>query len=222
MIKLLSLIKEQVGSDLPDVSLATYLLDNNVESISDTLYHGTPLIGLQEILTSGIYGTQHGEVAEYESFSTSPNSNVLSLFSENDGRTGIEFEVKNIRVIVLNNILTYLVTRLPGSGMDVDVDEEELERFSQLYKIPRGGYKNHPYLPYNYLSSIGVDAFMYEYVYDSLKYGRNLGHNDESEICFVGNGINKLNNFINGIYVDGVDYDIEDKKMALQDIESRI
>ena len=197
-------------------------LDNNVESISDTLYHGTPLIGLKEILTSGIYGTQHGEVAEYKSFSTSPNSNVLSLFSEGDGKTGIEFDVKNVKVIVLNNVLTYLVTRLPGSGIDIDVDEDEVEQFCQLYKIPHGGYKNRPYLPYGYLSSLGVDAFMYDYVYNSLKYGSNMGHNDESEICFVGNGINKLNNFANGIYVDGEDYDIKDNKTALQDIENRI
>ena len=222
MIKLKRIL-EATGGQLPNPSLGEYILQHRVVSISDWLYHGTPLEGLKEMLTSGIYGTQHGEVAEYDAFSTSLNSEMLSMFSEGAGDTGLQFKVENANVVILDDILTYLVTQLPGSGMDAEVDDEEkFEKFIEQFNVPVGTYKNVPYLPYNYLSSLGIDAFMYDYVWLRIKRGLSPSVRDESEICFIGNGIEKLNKSITSIWVDGQEYEPEEKAMALQDIEDRI
>ena len=125
MIKLKSLIKETNPTNHPDSSLDSYLLQTRVVIISDWLYHGSPYEGLIEILKHGIGGTEHGEVAEHDTLSTSVNSEVLDYFSEGEGTTGLQFKVENAKVIVLDNILTYLTTQLPGSGMSVEIDNEE-------------------------------------------------------------------------------------------------
>ena len=79
-------------------------------------------------------------------------------------------------------------------------------------------------MPYDYLSSLGVDAFVFDYVWKRFQkgYGAYGGDNDESEICFVGKGIEKLNNLIESIYVDGESYDLKDKILALKDIETKM
>lgn len=221
MIKLKTLIAEGIYSQQPDPSLGEFLMQNKVESLSTWLYHGSPYEGLQEMLLHGIYGTEHGEVAEHDAFSTSINSEVLAFFSEGEGETGLQFNVKDARVVVLDDIMTYLVTQLPGSGMEAEVDdEEEFQRFIKMFKVPVGGWKNSAFLPYNYLSSLGVDAFVYDYVWKRMNRGYTGGDRDESEICFIGNGITKLNNFITGIYVNGEEFDIKDKSQALQALEA--
>jgi hypothetical protein len=173
------------------------------------------------MLTQGISGTEHGEVAEYETISTSINSEVLRLFSEGDGETGLQFKVENIKLIIVDKIIHKLITVLPGSGMDVEVDDDELTEFCEKYKIPftRGEY----YLPYDYLSSLGVDAFVFDYTWQRFKrgYGAYGGDNDESEICFIGKGIKKLDHSIEIIYVDGESYDLKDKDLVLKDIEDK-
>ena len=97
MIKL----KEELERQWPDKSLDKFLLENKVESLSDYLYHGSPLDGVISMLVKGIWGQEHNEVAEHEAFSTSLNSEVLHMFSENEGASGLVFEVENINVIVL-------------------------------------------------------------------------------------------------------------------------
>ena len=222
MIKLKNLI-ESTGRNFPNPSLKEYILQNKVVSISDWFYHGTPFGGLKEMLINGIYGTDHGEIAEHDAFSTSLNSEMLTMFSEGDGETGLQFKVKNAQVVVLDDILTYLATQLPGSGMDVEVDnEEKFEKFCQQFNIPTNGRKNTPYLPYNYLSSLGVDAFIYDYVWKRIDMGISPDVRDESEIAFIGKGIEKLNKSVSGIWVDGHEYFPEETELALRDIEERI
>jgi transposase len=139
-----------------------------------------------------------------------------------NGTTGLSFKLNDVKIIILDDILTYLVTRLPGSGMSVDVDEQQLEEYCERFNIPVGGYSRGPYLPYNYLTSLGVDAFVYEYVWNSLRGHRNLQHNDEAEIGFIGRGIEKLNRAIYTIYLDGNEYEPEEKQTVLQELEHYI
>lgn len=222
MIKLKRLL-ESNGRQLPDPSLGQYILQNRVVSVSDYLYHGTPLEGLKEMLTNGIYGTEHGEVAEHDGFSTSVNSEMLSMFSEGAGDTGLSFKVQNAKVVVLDEILTYLVTQLPGSGMSAEIDDEAaFQAFVTRYKIPTDNWKHTPYLPYNYLSSLGVDAFMYDYVWKRMDMGMSPSVRDESEICFIGKGLELLNKNVHGIWVDGREYEPNEKVEALADIEARL
>ena len=175
--------------------------------MSEYLYHGSPFDGLVSMLVRGISGTEHGEVAEYESFSTSLNSEMLHFFSEGNGETGLSFKAENIKVVVLDDMMTYLVTQLAGSGFDAQVeDEQKFEEFCQKFDIPIGTHRHEPCLPYGYLSSLGVDAFTFDYVWK--RYGSGHMHrNDESEICFIGKSIPKLNKMIHGIWVDGEEFD---------------
>ena len=72
-------------SRMPDKSLGEFLLAHKTVSFSDWVYHGTPLVGLKEMLVNGISGISHGEVADDSTFSTSVNSEVIHYFSEGDG-----------------------------------------------------------------------------------------------------------------------------------------
>lgn len=220
MIKLQALVSETQGK-LPHPKLAEYLLKKRTEHLSTWLYHGTPLVGLKRMLTQGIYGTQHGEIAEYETLSTSFNSEVLRLFSDGDGETGIQFHVKDVKVLILDDLLTYFAIKAAGSGMEVDVDEKLVQKFARVFKLPLDRFNNEPHFPYGYLSSIGVDALCYEYAWKRAHNGYHGGDRDESEVCFIGNGVHKLNNFITEIYIQGEVF--EDKAQALaalQDVEN--
>lgn len=222
MIKLKKLMRldEALHNKMPDPSLAKYLLSEKVVSFGDYLYHGTPVEGLRSMLVDGISGTQHGEIAEYESFSTSINSEVLHLFSEGDGTTGLGFKVHGIKLLILDDIMHYLLINLPGSGMDIDVDKNDLETFCEQYGIPvnvRG-----PYLPYGYLSSLGVDAFIYKYTWDRSNHGYTGGDNDESEVCFIGKGISNLDHMIYQIYINEEEFEPSDKKAAIKYIDENL
>jgi len=220
MIKLKPLMETSKYGDQPSPLLKKYLLENKVSELTEYLYHGSPFDGLVNMLVRGIYGTEHGEVAEYESLSTSPNSEILHYFSEGDGETGLQFHVKNAKVIVLDDIMTYLVTQLPGSGFSAEVDDEQkFEEFCQQFDIPVGSYRHVPHLPYGYLSSLGVDAFMYDYAWRRYQHG-NIPHNDESEVCFIGKGIQILEKSISLIYVDGEEFD--EKLPALRAIKKKM
>jgi hypothetical protein len=187
---------------------------------SDWVYHGSPFEGLKEMLVMGISGQEHGEVAEQDSFSTSINSDIMHYFSEGDGETGLGFKINNANVVVLDDTLTRLMTRLPRSGFDADVDDEEAyESFCLKYEVPSMKYKDEFYLPWNYLSSIGADAFCYDYVWS--RYQRNhIEYKDESEVCFIGNAINKLNHQISSIWVNGEEFD--DKVAALKAVQEKL
>lgn len=224
MIKLKSLLKEyDEKKGLPDQSLADHITQHNIVTISDWLYHGSPYDGLQSMIIGGVSGTEHGEVAELDTLSTSVNSEVLDYFSEGDGTTGLQFNVQNAKVVVLDDILTFLVTQLPGSGMSAEVDnEEEFEIFCQKFNIPVSNWKHTPYLPYGYLSSLGVDAFMYDYVWRNYQRG-HMPFRDESEVCFIGKrGMDMLNKSITGIWVDGEEFEISQKHDALKMIQKKI
>ena len=225
MIKLKPLVEMNKYGDQPSPLLKKYLLENKVVEITEYLYHGSPFDGLVQMLVRGIGGQEHGEVAEYESFSTSLNSEILHYFSEGDGETGLQFKVDNAKVIVLDDIMTFLVTQLPGSGMSAEVDDEQkFEEFCQRFNIPVGSHRHGPYLPYGYLSSLGVDAFVYDYTWAYLQrysgYRGASAARDEHEICFIGKGIPKLDKLITTIYVDGEEFD---KKLpALRAIKKKM
>ena len=221
MIKLKSLIKEE-RRHFPDKSLAQFLLTNHVELLSDWLYHGSPPEGLVDILINGIYGIEHGEVSENETFSTSVNSEVLGLFSEMHGDTGLQFRVEGVRVLVLDDVMAYLATALRGSGMELEADETKPEQFVKRFNIPVGEHDHSPYLPYDYITSLGVDAFTYDYVWSRVRRGMTPSVRDESEICFVGKGIDLLNRSISGIWVDGHEYEPSEKAEALKDLQGRV
>jgi hypothetical protein len=222
MIKLTNLLEAR-GSSRPDPSLVTWLHENRVVSVSDWLYHGTPLEGLKNMIIHGIHGDQHGEVSEYNAFSTSFNSEVLHYFSDGEVTTGLQFKVENAKVLVLDEIMTYLVTQLAGSGMDAEItDEEAFEKFVKTFKVPSDNWKQSYYLPYDYITSIGVDAFMYDYVWKRWDKGMSPSHQDESEICFVGKGFELLNKSVSGIWVYDHEYELSEKEEALRDIEARI
>lgn len=225
MIKLKPLMEMGPHGDWPSPLLKKYLLENKVSELTEYLYHGSPFEGLVDMLVRGISGTEHGEVAEYESLSTSLNPEILHHFSEGDGETGLQFQVKSAKVIVLDDIMTYLVTQLPGSGISAEVDDEQkFEEFCQQFDIPVGSYRQAPHLPYGYLSSLGVDAFVFDYTW---KYWQNYSGyrgasvaNEEHEICFVGKGIQMLQKSISLIYVDGEEFD---KKLpALRAIKKKM
>jgi hypothetical protein len=223
MIKLRSLIREDNHKSMPDSSLANYILQNKVVTISDWLYHGSPYEGLQSMLVKGIWGVEHREVAEYDTISTSINSEVLDYFSEKEGTTGLQFKIDNAKVVVLDEILIYLVTQLPGSGFDAQIEDEvKFEDFCEKFHIPSDNRKGTPYLPYNYLSSLGVDAFTFDYVWNNYKRGR-MPFRDESEFCFIGKqGMELLNRTISDIWVDGIEFDLSHKKEALLAIQRKI
>jgi hypothetical protein len=225
MIKLKPLTEMNKYGDQPSPLLKKYLLENKVGELTEYVYHGSPFDGLADMLVRGISGTEHGEVAEYESLSTSLNSEMLFHFSEGNGMTGLQFHVKNAKVIILDEILTYLVTQEPGSGFDAEItDERKFEEFCKQFEVPMGGQRRGPYLPYGYLSSLGVDAFAFDYTW---KYWSDWGGSrgasaarDEHEICFIGKGIQMLENSISLIYVDGEEFD---KKLpALRAIKKKM
>lgn len=180
--------------------------------MTEYLYHGSPFDGLADMLVHGFHGTEHGEVAEYETISTSLNSEMLHHFSEGSGETGLQFKVNNAKVIILDEFMTYLVTQEAGSGFDAEItDEGKFEDFCTQFEIPMGGRRRGPYLPYGYLSSLGVDAFAFDYTW---KYWSDWGGGrgasaarDEHEICFIGKGIPLLEKSISLIYVDGEEFD---------------
>lgn len=222
MIKLATILRESNTwkRTPPSPLLGNYILSERTQEFSGWLYHGTPYTGLYHMLTEGIYGTEHGEVAEYDTFSTSLNSEVLRLFSEGCGETGLQFSVEHINVVVLNDMLLYLVTQQVGSGFDAPIEDElKFKEFCEKFRVPveRGEY----YLPYNYLSSLGVDAFTFEYVWRRWqnRHSENNHGNDEAEICFIGRGIEKLNKMISEIYIDGQSYD--DKNLAIESLKGQ-
>jgi hypothetical protein len=180
MIKLRTLLKE-IRSDYPDPSLKDYLLSNKIEILSAWLYHGSPYDGLYSILTTGISGVEHGEIAEQDTISTSINSEVLHLFSEGDGETGLQFNVKNAKVLVMDSFIHKLMIELPGSGMDVDVDEKQFEEFCLKFKVPKD---RDYYLPYGYLSSLGIDAFIFDYVWKRM-HTKDILVETEMKVKFV-------------------------------------
>lgn len=212
--------EEAMNRTWPDESLDKYLLENKVVTLgSERLYHGSPLDGIVSMLVRGIHGQEHNEVAESEAFSTSLNSEMLYVFSDSagSGASGLEFETNGVNVVILDDIMTFLVTQLPGSGMGAEADEAELEKFCEKFKVPLGGRNRNYYLPYNYLSSLGVDAFMFEYVWRRHSSGQSPAYRDESEICFIGKSISKLNKMISTIYVEGKEFD--NKLTALRAIK---
>jgi hypothetical protein len=218
----LPLLKEMLEDTRPSPALDKLIRDTRMVDFSDWVYHGSPLEGLKDMLIHGIHGDQHGEVAEYDAFSTSINSDIMHYFSEGEGVTGIGFKVQNVKLVVLDDILTKLVTALPGSGFDAEVDDEEaFEEFCLKYRVPPTRYHRSEYaLPWNYLSSIGADAFCYDYVWKRYQRGHQE-FRDESEICFIGNNaINKLNHQISSIWVDDNEYD--DKVAAIKAIEIKL
>ena len=211
MIKLRPLTEWNKYGDQPSPLLKKYLLENKVGELTEYVYHGSPFEGLVDMLVHGFNGQEHGEVAEYETISTSLNSEVLHFFSEGNGETGLQFHVKNAKVIILDDIMTYLVTQEPASGFDAEVAEEKLEDFVTQFDIPVGGSYHGPYLPYGYLSSLGVDAFAYDYTW---KYWSNRDGSrgdsearNEYEVCFIGKGIKMLETSITSIYVDGKEFE---------------
>ena len=222
VIKLKRLISEWGDKERPDQSFDQLLRAERVVDFGDYVYHGSPLIGLKGMLEEGIYGQEHNEVAEYNAFSTSPNSGVLHYFSEGDGDTGLCFKIESAKVLVLDEYLTKLVTELPGSGMSAEVeDEEAFETFCLQYKMPRRKHDGDFYLPYGYIESLGVDAFMYDYAYSMYKRG-NIRYNDECEVCFVGSAIDKLGRHIHQMWVDGNDYDGDDVVAAVRAINEKL
>lgn len=225
MIKLRQLVYESTHTQRPSKELDLYLLKNKVHTFSGTLYHGSPPEGLKGMIQEGIYGTEHGEISENDVFSTSVNSEVLHLFSEVHGSTGLEFEAKNINLLVLDDIMTKLMTELRGSGYDPDVDdEEEFKAFCEKYHVPfgKGWGRQEYYLPYDYISSLGVDGFVYDYVWSRVDRGMPPSPRDESEIALVTKGIKKLNNMVSAIWVDGQTFEIDEKAEALAAIEEYV
>lgn len=220
-MKLKRLLIEINHKQLPDKSLGHFLLNHKVHPFSGTLYHGSPMEGLKEMLSAEIYGQEHNEIAEYESFSTSINPDVLRLFSEGHGNTGLEFNVKNVKLLVIDDMLHHLLIALPGSGMEIEVGEEEMENFARQYNIPYSDHYGY-YLPYNYVSSLGVDGFVFEYTWKKISSGHWGGDRDENEIGFVGNGISTLQKSIDAIHVEGESFSINEKSEALIAIQEHL
>lgn len=219
MIKLRTLVNEALHNQRPDKSFDELLLKTRLHTWSGTVYHGSPPDGVENMLTQGIYGTQHGEIADYDTFSTSINESVLRLFSDGHGITGVEFDVKNINLLVVDDFTHKLLVELPGSGMDVDwIDEDQFMLFCKKFNIPFDGREF--YLPYNYLSDLGIDAFVFDYTWKRMDRGHGYLHNDESEICFVKNGINKLEGFLTHIFVDSDVFEANQKKEAILHIRA--
>jgi hypothetical protein len=212
MIKLKPLTEWNKYGDQPSPLLKQYLLENKVGELTEYLYHGSPFDGLVNMLVHGFQGTEHGEVAEHETISTSLNSEMLGHFSEGNGITGLQFHVKNAKVVILDEFMTYLVTQEAGSGFDAEItDEKKFEDFCTQFDVPIGGQRRGPYLPYGYLSSIGVDAFSFDYTWKYWQgyqgYRGASAARDEHEICFIGKGIQTLEKSISLIYVDGEEFD---------------
>jgi hypothetical protein len=214
-------LNESIEKPWDSSKLKSHLIKNRVYNYSGTLYHGTPYDGLLSILKNGIWGTEHGELSERETLSTSPNENVIRLFSESNDGTGLCLRVKNKKILVLDDILAHLATRESGSGIEFDFDENEYDLFCDEYDIPSDN-RDH-YLPYNFFSSIGsIDAITYEYTWKLIQRGKNFSNsNDESEICFIGNpSLDKLNKDISEIYIDYDPYDISEKSEAIKRLET--
>ena len=225
MIKLRKILNEHFSNQRPDPSLDAFLKENKVHKFTGYLYHGSPMEGLKGMLTSKIWGQEHGEIAEYSTFSTSANSEILHFFSEGEGETGLSFHVKDANILVLDDIIHFLAGQLSGAGTTSDVDEEELKQFCERYKVAHNkgwGIANY-FLPYDYISSLGVDGFVFDYTWQRLRKGMvQMPRNDESEICFVGDGIDRLNNEIFSIWVDGQEFEPTQKAEAIKAIDEYV
>jgi hypothetical protein len=195
-------------------SFKKYLIDEWVYNISGTVYHGSPACGLESILTEGIYGKEHGEVSEYNTFSTSFNAEVLRMFSDGDGYMGVSFNVKNAKILVMNDLIAELATAEVGSGLSFDNDEEEMNELVDEYDIPKNRRGNHS-LPFGYISDLGVDGFMYEYVHKKMLFG-SFDTRDESELCFLGNGIARLDKIMESIIIENDEYNPKDPSERME------
>ena len=94
MIKLRPLTEWNKYGDQPSPLLKKYLLENKVGELTEYVYHGSPFEGLVDMLVHGFNGQEHGEVAEYETITTSLNSEVLHFFSEGNERLGCSSTLK--------------------------------------------------------------------------------------------------------------------------------
>ena len=207
-------LKESVVKERWDSSkLEQYIQDNCIEKYSGFLYHGTPPDGLVTMLEDGIMGTPHGELSEDNTFSTSSNPEVLKMFSDGNDYMGLTFKVQDIKVFIVDDILGHLLTRLQGSGISFDFEEDEYEEFCKEHNIPRD--KRDFYLPFNFVTNLkGVDAWCYEYAWDRINHPRDR---DESEICFIGNDALKyLNESIYDITIADDMFDISEKEKAIE------
>lgn len=207
-------LEANVKSETKPQNLEQYLLEECVETVSGSFYHGTPMDGLVSMLVEGIHGTEHNEFSENDTLSTSANPEMLRMFSERRKDNGLEFAVSSARVLIVDDVLATALTTRRGSGIDFDVEDEELREFAERFDIPMDD-RGRPELPYDYIESLGVDAFMYEYAYRSMRGGGGR-HNDEMELCFVGPAVSKLSEKIEAIFVDGEEYPAERKAEALK------
>lgn len=174
MNKFVQMIKEEV--DLFD----KYIKDNTI-TYTGTLYHGTFLGNLYDILNDGsVYGNTHGELLENDTLSTSINSNVLSMFSDTD--SGLMFEVNNLKVFIIPD---WFHSAYTNSGLEFDDVVEEAQAIKNIkkYKIPMGQFEqiDEEYLSEK-LAQHNIYAGCYQYTANAIETNNIERIRDEYEI----------------------------------------
>ena len=201
----------------PEIKQEKELIDSLIKDFSFTLpaglslYHGTPPAGLKEILRTNINGQMHGEFNEDFSFSTSINRNMLQIFSESRFPIGFKFILKHdVKCLSINRWLGYLICGYRHEVELTDEDKVIIDKIIKKYDLTEDKVGD-TYLPANFLSdriTDHVDCVCYDYVRKHIQQNKlgGLG-NDETEICFVGQGIDRILNNPNAceIWVD-IDY----------------
>ena len=185
------------------------------------LYHGTPPTGLACILKNGLYCAGSHDL-DFCLLSTSNNDNVLTLFSEVHGTTGLVFNPKFKKVLVLDDFWFDALYGMSGSGAAdmwddrVAENPEDDERAQKMglwdgseFKYESGRFLE-TFLPKD------VEAIMFP------SFREDKGGNAESEMAVTTAGMKVLEKAIEYIYIEGKEFDSVDaarKHLEEQGIE---
>ena len=182
------------------------------------LYHGTPPKGLACILKNGLYCAGSHDL-DFCLLSTSNNDNVLTLFSEVNGTTGLVFNPKFKKVLVLDDFWYDVLYGMSGTGAAdmwddrVAENPEDGERAEKMglwdgseFKYESGRFLE-TFLPKD------VEAIMFP------AFREDKGGNTESEMAVTTAGMKVLEKSIEYIYIDGKEFDSADAARKHLDAE---
>ena len=185
-------------------------------AVDQTLYHGSPVKGMYEIMDAGrLYVQNHGELAS-DFFCVSANDNMLRYFSDEDDCTGMAFvPSRPLRCIQLD-LFHHALAASEAIGwreavvLGGSVDEHTVERARilacGLYRSTRGDPG---------MSAADLEHVIPEWC-DGLIFPGSVFHwgelwpsapNDECEIALTQRGTDQVWNDLYEVYLRGKSYE---------------
>jgi hypothetical protein len=192
-------------------------------TFTGTLYHGSPLYGMEEIFNDGHFcAPEHGELS-MPLFSTSLNSEMLRYFGE-EGVHGFQFAVDGMEVLELSAFYQSLLcahesnTEMWHELVELHPQAEAEARFLGYEEAERqrwgtcGAESVFSMSPHDMdeLLPVGVEGFAL------LGWNNVTQHNHEAEIAVNENGCARLWRSVERVWVDGDEYEREEGEQVLR------